>query len=669
MQDDLDKCILELQKPEAERDIPIIVKYIQTLKGFINILHDTGEEFNFYLNEISKILRYTQRNKDEVIVEQGNRGDSFFLILKGSVTFLVARPYKIEVTKEDYLLHLMKLRKNHSNELLRQTIQTNNNIYSIDESFDQFIKNIVFHKTKGGEFLDNKFICQKARELYDFINDNQNNKNTNFIISIDEYIKRNEFEVIQEENPRNKFYRFDDTKKEKEKKIVSLFNFKTISKCYKGETFGELALEQNTGKRQATVITNEPTDFAIIYRKEYNDLLKNSIDKAKKHFFSVINNYNIFNEVTPYALDKKYYKLFNLRKFEKGYSIIEQNTEQNSLYFIVNGEYEISTTRNIKEVNDLIIYYKKYIRKHGNKQDYKVYKPIEEERENDDLNLNKKYKSEEQNNILFEKRFIKLNILQERDIIGLNNLMIPINHGSSKSLINCKVLGTNSQVYELEINQFNFICEVEDGVKNYTIDYEINKMKMLIKRLEDHKKRVYDIITKKEIEASNEHNKMRLIKLEKNQKNRLHFLEANQVLESLEMRTFIEKMEKEKEMRRKMREKEIEKERKKLNSFALYKRNQILLPKINHRNSMLRQFLKSKDKSKNEAYYEQYKDDLKHNYLYESVFNSYAFTQPNKNKLEIKSSRLNKSKNGIYDALILDRFNSCYAHALINLNK
>ncbi len=89
-----------------------------------------------------------------------------------------------------------------------------------------------------------------------------------------------------------------------------------------------MTLEQNSGKRESSLITNEPTDFPIIYRNYYNKLLKNTIEKAKrKLFFSVINNYNIFQKVTPYALDKKYYKLFNLRKLEKGVDLIEKNKE------------------------------------------------------------------------------------------------------------------------------------------------------------------------------------------------------------------------------------------------------------------------------------------------------------------------------------------------------
>ena len=107
-----------------------------------------------------------------------------------------------------------------------------------------------------------------------------------------------------------------------------------------------------------------------------------------------------------------------------------------------------------------------------------------------------------------------------------------------------------SDFYELYINQFYFICEVEDGVKDLSIEYEINKMKMLIQRLQIHKKRIYNSIHKKEIERSEKAYKKQLFERSIHQRNRLHSLEANQILESDEIRNFMDKIEKEKEMKK-----------------------------------------------------------------------------------------------------------------------
>ena len=128
-----DNCIIELQKPEKERNIPVILKYIQTLKGFVNILKLTNEDFHFNLKECAKILNYSQKEENIIIVEEGEKGDSFFLILKGSVTFLVSKKAKYEMTKQQYILHLFKLRKNNSNELLKQCLQLNSLVFPIED--------------------------------------------------------------------------------------------------------------------------------------------------------------------------------------------------------------------------------------------------------------------------------------------------------------------------------------------------------------------------------------------------------------------------------------------------------------------------------------------------------------------------------------------------------
>ena len=169
MYNDLEKCIEELQKPVGERDIQIILKYIQTLKGFVNILKFTNEDFDFNIKECAKILKYKQNEENEIIVEEGDKRDSLYIILKGSVTFLVSRPNVYQMTKEEYMLHLFKLRKNNSMELLKQCLQLNLLVFPIEENFDVLLKNIAYRKTKGGEFLDNENILNAGKELYNYI--------------------------------------------------------------------------------------------------------------------------------------------------------------------------------------------------------------------------------------------------------------------------------------------------------------------------------------------------------------------------------------------------------------------------------------------------------------------------------------------------------------------
>ena len=664
MFDEYVNCITELQKPEKERNIPVILKYIQTLKGFVNILKLTNEDFNFNLQECAKILNYSQKEGNIIIVEEGEKGDSFFLILKGSVTFLVSKKEQYEMTKQQYILHLFKLRKNNSNELLKQCLQLNSLVFPIEDSFDNFLKSIVKKKIKDIELIENKLIYSKAKELYNYITNN-NKKETN--ITIEDYINRNNIENEDEESEYS-----NDKEKEQIKKIVIIPNYIVIGKCGIGETFGELALEKRGGKRKATVITNEETDFAIIYRKQYDHLLKNAIENAKKKFFNVINGYNVFKFIPNYILEKKYYKLFTMLKLDKGKNLIEENEDNDKVYIIICGDYEITTNRNLIEINDLIIYYKKYIRKYGNKEDHKLFNPNEEIKENDDLKLNKKYKTAEQNKILFEKRNIKLNIFQNRDILGLKDLMNPIDKSISKGLVNCKSNSAENQVYFIDRYQYFLIGNREEGVKDLTIEYEINKMKMLIQRLIIYKERIYNLIKQKELELFKISNQNKLNKFNLNRKNRFSDLENNMIMENKEIKNVIERVEKEKEYKKKL----LENSKKKINKFDIFQNKKLILPKIkiqNLKNDNSNSLTNRISRNYKENYYDLYKESLINKNLYEGVFSSYAFTERNENeKNDIKKKFLSpivkKNLSKIYDALIFDKFNSCYTTALRKLN-
>jgi CRP-like cAMP-binding protein len=639
----------------------------------VNLLKFTNEDFDFNIKECAKILKYKQNEENQIIVEEGDKGDSFYLLLKGSVTFLVSRPNVYQMTKEEYMLHLFKLRKNNSMELLKQCLQFNLLVFPIEDNFDVLLKNLAHRKTKGGEFLDNENICNAGKELYNYIKNHDYSKDKK--ITIEEYINRNNV-VLEDKSEGNNFLKEEKLYK-KDKKTVTIPNFIVIGKCGTGECFGELALEQSGGKRKASVITNENTHFAIIYRNQYDTLLKNAIEKAKKKFFTVISCYNIFQQISNYALEKKYYKLFTFKKYEKGIDLILQNQLSETAIFIISGEFEVFTTRNIVEINDLIIYYKKFIRKHGSKLDYKLYNPLEEIRENEDLTLNKKFKTPAQNKILFEKRLIKLSIFQNRDILGLNDLMIPVSNSIGRGLVFCKSMSHDCQVYSIEKHQLFFIIDHEEAVSDLIIEYEINKMKMLIQRLKSHKERIYNFVKKSDMEIAEKSKKNYLNQMGSLRKNRFSNLEDNMILENFEIKNIMERFEKEKEMKEKIMESNSKKKNN-INKIEPYDEKKKILPKIN--NYKLKKGNNTNNNSRmlsnfTNTSYNKFREGLFSRNLYETIFSSYAFTDINENEKSdfqenktYRTSNLSKSnKNGIYDFLILEKFNSTYINAMKEL--
>ena len=144
------------------------------------------------------------------------------------------------------------------------------------------------------------------------------------------------------------------------------------------------------------------------------------------------------------------------------------------------------------------------------------------------------------------------------------------------------------------------------------------------------------------------------------------------IMENNEIKNVIERVEKEKEYKKKI----LENSKKKINKFDIFHNKNLILPKIkipkikfDNSNSSTNKI----SRNYNDNFYDLYKESIINRNLYEGVFNSYAFTERNENqknefKKKFLSPVVNKSRSKIYDALIFDKFNSCYTTALRELN-
>ena len=115
-----------------------------------------------------------------------------------------------------------------------------------------------------------------------------------------------------------------------------------------------------------------------------------------------------------------------------------------------------------------------------------------------------------------------------------------------------------------------------------------------------------------------------------------------------------------------------------INKIEPYDEKKIILPKIN--NFKLKKGNTANNTSRmlsnfTNTSYNKFKEGLFSRNLYESIFSSYAFTDINDNEKTdfqenktFRTSNLNKSnKNGIYDFLIMEKFNSTYISAMKEL--
>ena len=192
-------CIKELLKDKDIDEINIenIYQYLSSFKAFIYLLkHQTSLSLEKLLTEFSKRLALRKITKNELIIQQGESANNFYIILRGNLKVLKLRPYEYYMTNEEYISYLLYLRKYNQLEIIHQSKHYNNLIYPIPENFDNFVKNLA-KSLSGDTFQDMENLKEKAEEVDTFICKQQQNDEENIIkLSPEEYIQK--FKVPEE---------------------------------------------------------------------------------------------------------------------------------------------------------------------------------------------------------------------------------------------------------------------------------------------------------------------------------------------------------------------------------------------------------------------------------------------------------------------------------------
>lgn len=535
------KCIKELLKNESndKKNIEPIYQYLKSLKVFLYLIKNQNTlDIDYIFKELSKIIKLKKVSKNELIFQQGEIVDNFYIILNGHLKKLKLKQYEYFMSEEEYLLFLLQLRMNNQIEIIKQSIYYNSIIFSFPyDNFDHFVKDLSSKSTKGGIYLDSEIVIEKAKEVDSFINEQKNLFNKiNLIknLSPEEYIKINKVsdEVVNNTILINNFRNKSLNEKNEEemnkiklmienKKKVIIPSYEIFSEIKTGSTFGEEGLENNNKQQDFSIISIEDESYlGYINKNDYDLLIHEAIDKRKKNIFNSLFHFAIFRTVSQSFFEKKYLKFIKDKIFDINNNLFTEGEENDEMYFIAEGEYELCVNKNIIEVNEMIVNYKKILKKiiGGNEINNKNLNLNEEIKQNNRLLANKKIRSEEGNKLIFDKKYIKLNIIYKNDIIGLNDVYLfdPENEKEYKNfenslynmefskheklvkrkcLLTCKCLTYNCHTYCLSNHIFsNFYYN--EGTNLVIKDLEIKKIYSIIERLQKHKEFILDLVKK-----------------------------------------------------------------------------------------------------------------------------------------------------------------------------
>ena len=225
--------------------------------------------------------------------------------------------------------------------------------------------------------------------------------------------------------------------KDKEKFI--LYKYHDIVQKSKGDTFGELALQHEDSKRTATIITNTECILGYLSKSAYEACLSEIELKRRKHEVNFIMSFAIFDQMNWISFENKYFNYFKREFCSQSEIIIKQGEISNKIFFIMDGQFEISSSLSIGGIFRII----------RQKRRAAVDKY--------ELKLNK------------QKHKLRLSICNNKDIIGLSDCCFFNQNGEEISFVNVTCISNKSIVFTLEKSILNSlkkkIPEISDNLK------------------------------------------------------------------------------------------------------------------------------------------------------------------------------------------------------------
>ena len=251
------------------------------------------------------------------------------------------------------------------------------------------------------------------------------------------------------------------------KKEVTIYEYKEFLSLKTNDYFGDSAIETNS-PRNVTIIAEEDTDMAYLSNKLYSIqiasekaiLLQIRIKNMHQNYF--------FHRIQYYKFSKKYFNWFINEKYSKGHIIFNEGEHIKFLYFIQEGSVELSTSKSMNEIEELIklinekkeflirknytdinlnILKKKYVDVQNRQNNLYEYNPI-----NSSFNDIAEYINQKQNN--------KIIILNNNEDFGIISLFL-----GNEYLVTCKVASKYAKINKIDTDYLNQMLESEVEIK------------------------------------------------------------------------------------------------------------------------------------------------------------------------------------------------------------
>ena len=483
-----------------------------------SIENNNQYKINNLIAKLAEYVIFEKYEKNKFIMKMNDIGRDCYFLISGKLSILKPVEYKhIKITYEDYFKYLLNLLEKKENGLLKKVLELNwhfINIYDEDNLISiikYYIQNRIsvysnttyniYERDKREDLTLEKIellLNEYKMKLEDFgltknkiISDINNifsvagNKNPQF--QINEYFKqifqpsRQSQIVLSQYNflfDRKAIFKNEDNKN-KNKNFVTLFKYENFLILEPGAFFGEMSLEKENGKRNASIRTEEDSILVSLNIEQYENLLLDDNKKIKIIQVNFLCNNFFFHNISPKLFIKYYYPMFKFITKKKNEIIYKQESNCNSLFLLKEGIIKYEIFASIVDIHDLIIYLINSLLDNKNLNYNK-----------DNIqNLKEKYLVNNNlitfrnNNIILNEKINKrnkfeLSISNSYEVLGIYEFFLNIGHVST-----CYVVSKEAKFFEIDKNSLDKIISIEKEIIGDYYQLAHNKILALIKRL------------------------------------------------------------------------------------------------------------------------------------------------------------------------------------------
>ena len=532
-----DLCVNSLMQFPSYRNkevIDLIKPYLKELIGLMDIVSkEKNEEFiDKTITQIAMNLQYKKIEKDKFICKYGEKGNHFYIILKGKVVFLVPKIFKCYLNECEYIYYLLKLKKCGENELLRNLVNINRQYYDLGGDFDYYIREVVDDYKKTDKSISLFLTPELYNTLKKLIEAEDGNKiKVNKVKSKDkDNPDETENEKENEEKPIDGNENFEKIKINeyiersvadnmnlggKDRKKVNVYQYQITNNYEDGQIFGMVALENKYGKRSATAISLENCELGLLTKEQYNSCLEAIHHKSIEILFNLINSYNILGLAPKKAFENRFCHMFKCIRLKRGEQILEENKTINSVIVFNSGQFTITLNKNILELNELIIKLQKVRGKMMGLSENEIKRELSQNVFSKEFFMKQKFILPETMKMYQKKHNLTLSIINDKLVVGLLDTVDPETH---LPLFNCICVSEICDGYEISNNSLDLVNK-EYSCNNNTNQISLTNVEYFLKRLQLHMKEIeskinnynnnlkYDIKPKSEVKTKNINNK------------------------------------------------------------------------------------------------------------------------------------------------------------------